>query len=236
MQAGDSNKRPRSPVADAAAPRLKPQPPAEMVIDVDELSDEDLGTAAAPTTTTGDAPKPSFVTNTEAISVLPKAPPSAMNALFAAARDKATPAKKHESSALAISRLIAAGLKLVTTSELRDRDSIFVGHAVAGIRSDQDVADCITAVKHSIRSGAAHPCIHAFVLPNGQCDFDDDGETYAGKKILTAIRDRVGLHSGHGLFVAVSRWFGGTMLGPVRFTHISSCAHDAIGAVTSNSQ
>ncbi len=70
----------------------------------------------------------------------------------------------------------------------------------------------------------------AFQLPNGECEFDDDGEQYGGKKILAAIRDRFGARPQQGWFVGVSRWFGGTLLGPVRFRHIASAAHDAIDA------
>jgi Uncharacterized protein family UPF0029 len=53
---------------------------------------------------------------------------------------------------------------------------------------------------------------------------DDDGEKYAGKrleKVLMAM-DVEGA-------VVVARWYGGVLLGPVRFTHIENCARDAIG-------
>lgn len=52
---------------------------------------------------------------------------------------------------------------------------------------------------------------------------DDDGEKYGGKrieKVLDACRVS-------GACV-VARWYGGTMLGPVRFTHMETCATAAI--------
>ena len=52
---------------------------------------------------------------------------------------------------------------------------------------------------------------------------DDDGENYGGKtleKVLIA-RNVAGA-------IMVARWYGGVMLGPVRFAHIRNCAGDAI--------
>jgi Uncharacterized protein family UPF0029 len=52
---------------------------------------------------------------------------------------------------------------------------------------------------------------------------DDDGEKWAGKKLenLLVQEKAIGV-------VAVARWYGGTNLGPVRFTHIEECAKEAI--------
>lgn len=52
---------------------------------------------------------------------------------------------------------------------------------------------------------------------------DDDGEKYAGKKVEKVLEAL----QAEGACV-VARWWGGIMLGPVRFTHIESCARDAI--------
>ncbi|KAI7474827.1 hypothetical protein KC357_g5063 [Hortaea werneckii] len=52
---------------------------------------------------------------------------------------------------------------------------------------------------------------------------DDDGEKYAGKKVEKILEGmRVG-----GVCV-VARWYGGVLLGPVRFTHIENCARAAV--------
>jgi putative IMPACT (imprinted ancient) family translation regulator len=52
---------------------------------------------------------------------------------------------------------------------------------------------------------------------------DDDGEKYAGKKIEKVLE--AAKVSGT---CVVARWFGGIMLGPVRFEHIENCAREAV--------
>ncbi|KAI1616308.1 hypothetical protein EDD36DRAFT_132197 [Exophiala viscosa] len=52
---------------------------------------------------------------------------------------------------------------------------------------------------------------------------DDDGEKYAGKKL-----ERVLIDLDVEGTVVVARWYGGIMLGPVRFTHIETVAREAI--------
>ena len=56
-----------------------------------------------------------------------------------------------------------------------------------------------------------------------EIDHDDDGEKYGGKaleKVLVEMEVEGA--------VVVARWYGGVMLGPVRFDHIKNCARDAI--------
>ncbi|KPI42065.1 IMPACT family member C14C8.09c [Cyphellophora attinorum] len=52
---------------------------------------------------------------------------------------------------------------------------------------------------------------------------DDDGEKYAGKKL-----EKVMAELDAGGAVVVARWYGGILLGPVRFTHIENVAKQAI--------
>lgn len=52
---------------------------------------------------------------------------------------------------------------------------------------------------------------------------DDDGEKYAGKKIEKVL-EAAGVIGA----CVVARWYGGVMLGPVRFEHIENCAKEAI--------
>ena len=52
---------------------------------------------------------------------------------------------------------------------------------------------------------------------------DDDGEKYAGKKVEKVLNDL----NAEGVIV-VARWYGGVLLGPVRFTHIEDVAREAI--------
>ncbi|KAL9596229.1 MAG: hypothetical protein Q9219_005940 [cf. Caloplaca sp. 3 TL-2023] len=53
---------------------------------------------------------------------------------------------------------------------------------------------------------------------------DDDGEKHGGKTLerVLVTMNVVGV-------VVVARWYGGTLLGPVRFDHIRTCAMEAIG-------
>lgn len=53
---------------------------------------------------------------------------------------------------------------------------------------------------------------------------DDDGEAYAGKKLERVLE---GLEVQGA--VVVGRWFGGVMLGPVRFAHFEAVAREAVG-------
>lgn len=52
---------------------------------------------------------------------------------------------------------------------------------------------------------------------------DDDGEQHAGKKLERLLVDL----NVEGA-VVVARWYGGILLGPVRFTHFENCAREAI--------
>ncbi|KAL8634355.1 MAG: hypothetical protein Q9228_008051, partial [Teloschistes exilis] len=52
---------------------------------------------------------------------------------------------------------------------------------------------------------------------------DDDGEKHGGRNVENVLASM----NVQGA-VVVARWYGGTMLGPVRFEHIKNCARDAI--------
>ena len=52
---------------------------------------------------------------------------------------------------------------------------------------------------------------------------DDDGEKYGGKAL-----EKVLVETEVEGAIVVARWYGGVMLGPVRFDHIKNCARDAI--------
>ncbi|KAL9131728.1 MAG: hypothetical protein Q9217_000403 [Psora testacea] len=54
-------------------------------------------------------------------------------------------------------------------------------------------------------------------------DHDDDGEARGGKA-LEQVLDELKAEGA----VVVARWYGGVMLGPVRFDHMKSCAMEAI--------
>lgn len=54
-------------------------------------------------------------------------------------------------------------------------------------------------------------------------DSDDDGEKYGGKRIEKVLDSMRVVGS-----CVVARWYGGVLLGPVRFEHIERCAKEAI--------
>lgn len=51
-------------------------------------------------------------------------------------------------------------------------------------------------------------------------DCDDDGEEAAGGRLLHLLS----IVDARNVFVVVSRWFGGVLLGPARFSHINNAA------------
>lgn len=54
----------------------------------------------------------------------------------------------------------------------------------------------------------------------GWQDCDDDGEDAAGRRLLHLLQ----VVDARNVIVVVSRWFGGVLLGPARFTHINNAA------------
>ena len=55
-------------------------------------------------------------------------------------------------------------------------------------------------------------------------DYDDDGESAAGGRLLRLLT----LVGAENVVVVVSRWFGGVLLGPARFTHINNAARQLL--------
>lgn len=55
---------------------------------------------------------------------------------------------------------------------------------------------------------------------------DDDGERWAGERLIKVMREEGAVDC----LVICSRWFGGTLLGPARFTHIDNSARSAISS------
>lgn len=52
---------------------------------------------------------------------------------------------------------------------------------------------------------------------------DDDGEKWAGSRLQNVLAD-----TGTEGVIVVARWYGGQNIGPIRFTHIETCAKQAI--------
>ena len=68
---------------------------------------------------------------------------------------------------------------------------------------------------------------------------DDDGEEHAASKMMTLLRrttltqQYANNGGGGGVLVVVCRWYGGKLLGPVRFQHINSISERCIRQVVS---
>ncbi|KAJ7209730.1 ribosomal protein S5 domain 2-type protein [Mycena pura] len=124
---------------------------------------------------------------------------------------------------------------LASSQEIRDRGSLFVA-TIYGAPTPAQAAACIAHLKHVAH--AEKPASHemnawrCMVLKDGCSglggpdDFEvregsaDDGERWGGEKILAAMRKQGVMDA----VVIVSRWYGGTLLGPARFSHIETCA------------
>ncbi|KAI0717470.1 ribosomal protein S5 domain 2-type protein, partial [Fomitopsis betulina] len=126
---------------------------------------------------------------------------------------------------------------IATSQEVRDRGSIFVAKIYA-VSSVQDAHRIHAHVKHTVHG--AKPASHevsawrCMVLKHGKTglggpdDFEvrtgslDDGEQWAGGKVLKAMQEEGVIDA----VVVASRWYGGIMLGPVRFAHFETCTRE----------
>ncbi|KAF9531378.1 ribosomal protein S5 domain 2-type protein [Crepidotus variabilis] len=130
---------------------------------------------------------------------------------------------------------------IAVSPEIRDRGSLFVGTLYRATTPREAHAN-VAHVKHvSNRNKKATHDISAWrcmVLKPGKNglggpdDFElvqgskDDGESWAGGKVLKVMQQMAVLDA----VVIVSRWYGGTMLGPARFSHIETCATEVCKA------
>ncbi|KAI0039503.1 ribosomal protein S5 domain 2-like protein [Auriscalpium vulgare] len=131
---------------------------------------------------------------------------------------------------------------LATSAEIVDRESRFVGYIFRASTPEQARA----AHAHLRRvTHAKQPASHeiaawrCMVLKQGKTglagedDFvvvegsDDDGESWAGGRVLKVMQKEAVMDA----VVIVSRWYGGIMLGPIRFTHMEDCAREVCRSV-----
>ncbi|EMG48948.1 YIH1 Protein IMPACT [Candida maltosa Xu316] len=108
-----------------------------------------------------------------------------------------------------------------------DRGSTFIGYArkVDSLQQAQEyLSDLITDKK--ISKAAHNISSWRIKLDNGVTfqDCDDDGETAAGSRLLHLLQ----MMDAWNVIVVVSRWFGGTHIGPDRFKHINSVGREVI--------
>ena len=109
--------------------------------------------------------------------------------------------------------------------EIQDRSSRFIGLysptlSNKELRSRRDIQDATHRIAAWRRPSSQRSLSSRPLIESGH---DDDGEKYGGRtveKVMEAM-DIQGT-------VIVARWYGGVMLGPVRFDHIRDCAKAAI--------
>ena len=119
------------------------------------------------------------------------------------------------------------------STEVIDRSSTFVGLyspvSSTSVKSVQSLAEFSTA---SHRIAAWRRPSKQQSLPTGSHwprPYDSGHDKYAGKR-LERLLENMNIEG----VVVVARWYGGFLLGPVRFVHIENCAKAAIGKWTSN--
>jgi len=119
---------------------------------------------------------------------------------------------------------LSTGL-LFKSSPILDRSSEFVGFYSPTLSAKElQVRPEISSATHRIAawrkpsSQQALSSQHLF-----DTNHDDDGEKYGGKTLATVLASM----NVEGA-VVVARWYGGVMLGPVRFDHIRDSAREAI--------
>ncbi|KAJ1926837.1 hypothetical protein IWQ60_003466 [Tieghemiomyces parasiticus] len=131
---------------------------------------------------------------------------------------------------------------ITTGGRIEDRHSVFVAHVanVTSIHLAQFVVwqllqdRKIAKATHNIvayRIGGAPTTTtvataNAIGRQGGHQDYDDDGESAAGGRLLHLLQ----LLDIHDVVVMVTRWYGGIHLGADRFKHINNSARQALDA------
>ncbi|KAH3673380.1 hypothetical protein WICPIJ_009832 [Wickerhamomyces pijperi] len=115
-----------------------------------------------------------------------------------------------------------------TLSEpVTDRGSTFIAFA-REVHSEDELFQKVQILKadRKIKRSSHNMLAYRIANPNGTraSDCDDDGETAAGSRMLHLLT----LMGVENCVVVVSRWFGGTHIGPDRFKHINSTAREAV--------
>lgn len=113
------------------------------------------------------------------------------------------------------------------SAAIKDRASTFIAlfSPTASAKYLQDQAEFKTAT-HRItawRKPSSQRSLPGLTKCQYDTGHDDDGERWAGQR-LEKILAEMNVEGA----VVVARWYGGVMLGPVRFTHIENCAKEAI--------
>lgn len=122
----------------------------------------------------------------------------------------------------------AAQHKLFKSKPIHDRSSTFIGlfSPMASAKELQATVDFRDAA-HRIAAWRKPSNSQRSVVPGQggiiQSGYDDDGESRAGRVLEKVLND-----SGTQGSLVVARWWGGVLLGPVRFKHIEDVAKEAV--------
>lgn len=118
--------------------------------------------------------------------------------------------------------------RVFASGTIEDRQSTFIAHysPTASAKTLQSSPEFASA-SHRIaawRKASTQRTLSATkqIFSSGS---DDDGEKYAGKRLELVLNDL----QVQGAIV-VARWYGGVLLGPIRFTHIENVAKEAVAA------
>lgn len=114
-----------------------------------------------------------------------------------------------------------------TGEPLTDRKSTFQAHLtrVDSARAIPTAMEVLLSDR-KIQSATHNVLAYRIELETGgfHSDSDDDGESAAGGRLLHLLN----VVNAKNVLVVVSRWYGGTKLGPDRFKHIQSVARDLL--------
>ena len=116
-------------------------------------------------------------------------------------------------------------LKAYISSPVNDRSSRFIAAYSPQLSAKelQDLPDSASAT-HRISAWRRPSAQRSLISqPLLQVGHNDDGEKYGGKTLEKVLADMNVEGS-----IVVARWYGGVMLGPIRFDHIKNCAIEAI--------
>jgi hypothetical protein len=131
--------------------------------------------------------------------------------------------RRHEEEGGPVDQL--ASTEIYVSSPIEDRASSFVAHFSPSVSAKTLQAQGeFESASHRIaawRKPSSQKSLRPEQLYN--TGHDDDGENWAGKRLEKLLTDM----NVEGAAV-VARWYGGILLGPVRFNHIESCAREAI--------
>lgn len=124
----------------------------------------------------------------------------------------------------------SGGPRTYISNAIHDRNSTFIAYFLPECASPKTLQsrDDTKSASHRIlawRQPSSQRTIFPSSKPVYKIGHDDDGEQWAGKRIEKVLEDL----DVQGA-VMVARWYGGELLGPVRFKHMEDVAKEAIGA------